>query len=440
MKCKHTLFAIISFLSLSGYSQQGKELSIQDVIELAITNSDEVKISEARTAAAKDELQITKNNQYPDLKISGQYQRLANANVDLQLNTGATTEGDPESASASPKINQLLLGQASVSMPIFSGFKLQNSIKASENLFKAAEFEAKNDQEKIALEAIKDYINLFKAEKTIQLIEENLKSTQQRVKDFTAMEQNGLLARNDLLKAQLQESEVALTLDEAIKNRNILNYKLAVSLKLPENTLINTSEASFKAVNQNMEEVQGTRFDLEALKLQEQASENSIDIAKANFYPSVALIGGYVALDLKNALTVSNAMNIGIGLSYNLSDIFKTKSEIHLAKSKAEALEYSVAMVSDKIKVQVENAKQNLSLAEKKYEVYQRSEEQANENFRIVQDKYDNGLQDTNDLLEADIRSLQAKINLTYSLADITQKYYELLSSKGLLINQYNNQ
>ncbi|MEH6407069.1 MAG: TolC family protein, partial [Leeuwenhoekiella sp.] len=65
------------------------------------------------------------------------------------------------------------------------------------------------------------------------------------------------------------------------------------------------------------------------------------------------------------------------------------------------------------------------------------SEEQAAENYRIVKDKYDNGLVDTNDLLEADVQQLQAKINLTYAKADITQKYYELLTAKGQLTEQF---
>jgi hypothetical protein len=40
-----------------------------------------------------------------------------------------------------------------------------------------------------------------------------------------------------------------------------------------------------------------------------------------------------------------------------------------------------------------------------------RAVEQSSENYRIIKDKYDNGLSDTNDLLEADVEQLSSKIN-----------------------------
>jgi len=71
----------------------------------------------------------------------------------------------------------------------------------------------------------------------VKLFQENLKSAQQRTKDFSAMVDNGLMARNDLLKAQLQESNIQLSLDTAIKNVNVINYQLVTLLHLPEKQL-----------------------------------------------------------------------------------------------------------------------------------------------------------------------------------------------------------
>jgi outer membrane protein TolC len=58
--------------------------------------------------------------------------------------------------------------------------------------------------------------------------------------------------------------------------------------------------------------------------------------------------------------------------------------------------------------------------------------EQASENYRIIKDKYDNGLSDTNDLLEADVEQLGSNINKTLARANVIQKYYELLSVSEL--------
>jgi len=440
MKIKIPLYVVVCMLSISTLkAQQTKSLSIEDAVHLALENSDASKISDAKVFIAESELNKTKNLQYPDAKLSGQYMYLTSANIDLKTSSDSSSSStDDTQSNSSPNVNQLLLGQANVSMPIFSGFKLSNTVKSSENLYQAATYIAKNDKEQLSIDVINDYLNLYKANKTIALVEENLKSAHQRVVDFSAMEQNGLLARNDLLKAQLQESNIKLSLDETIKNKNILNYKLTTILKLPENTQIETLEPDFGLVSKQAETDLITRYDLEALLHQEKASENQIKVAKSKYYPTLSLSGGYIALDLQNALTVTNAMNIGVGISYNLSDIFKAKSDVKLAKSKTQELQYTIDMVSNNIKIEIENAKQDYELALKKYDVLTESETQANENYRIVKDKYNNGLVDTNDLLEADVEQLQAKLNVTYSKANISQKYYELLTAKGQLISSLN--
>ncbi|MEZ4882799.1 MAG: TolC family protein [Flavobacteriaceae bacterium] len=436
MRIKFLLLAVL----ISGAhmkAQETQRLTLEEAVNLALAKSDASKIADAKVNSTESQLNVTKNLQYPDVDISGQYRYLTGADVKLKTQSSDSTG----QGTAQPDVKNLFLGQANISMPIFSGFKLKNTIKAGKNQLRAAQYSAKNDKEQLAMQTIQDYLNLYKAAKTIELVQENLKSAQQRVKDFSNMEENGLLARNDLLKAKLQQATIEISLEEAKKNERILNYTLSVLLKLPENTIVETVNTDFgKTTGIISSEI--SRNDLQALEFQNEAAKDQIKVAKSNYYPSLALVGGYMALDLDNLVTVTNAMNIGVGVSYNLSNLFKTKSDVKLAKSKVQELEYTTNMTLDKIKVQVENAKQEYRLSQKKFEVYTQSEEQATENYRIVKDKYDNGLIDTNDLLEADVQQLQAKIDLAYAKANITQKYYELLTAEGVLTDQFtqNNQ
>ncbi|WP_313806875.1 TolC family protein [Flavobacterium sp.] len=414
--------------SFSVIAQEKKNLTLEEAIQLAVTQSTESKLADTKVATKEFEMQTVKNKQYPDLKISGQYQRLTNADVDFKL--GGSSEGG-----AAPKVNQLMLGNATASMPLFAGFKIQNNIKASESLFEAEQYLAKDTKEQLALETVKLYVNLYKAHESEKLIQENIKRADQRVKDFKAMEQNGLIARNDLLKAQLQASNYQIALEEAIKNSKIINFQLATLLKLPEETQITTNSALFaqKTELSTISSDVSSRNDLNAVRAQQKAAEAHVKIAKGNYYPSLNLMGGYIALDLQNVMTVTNAMNFGVGLSYDLTSIFKNGKEVKAAKSKAKEAEQSLDIMTDKAKVQMQSANENYTLAQKQNLVYQQALEQANENYRIVKDKYDNGLADTNDLLDADVQQLQSKINEAYSKADIIQKYYEVLAAGGKL-------
>lgn len=435
---KLLLLVLTCIAPLLGHSQQEKPLTLEEAVALALANSDEVKIADSKVQTSAYEVNTAKNMQYPDVSVSGQYMRLTNVNLDLKLNTGSPEEGEETSGGGTPNVNQLMLGQANVSVPLFSGFRIHNLVKASENNYEAEVLLAQNDKEGIAQNTIATYINLYKAQHIVSLIEENLKSAHQRVVDFTAMEQNGLLARNDLLKAKLQEANIEITLEEAKKNAYMINYNLVTFLKLPANTSIKPDDSTF-GIAENNPEISINRYDIQALEYQKQAAENQIKVAQSKYFPSLALSGGYIAADVQNALTLTNAMNVGIGLSYNLSDIFKAKSDIKVAKSRKETLEHTIALKNDNVKIEVENAKRNYQLALKKLQVYSQAEEQAIENYRIVKDKYDNGLADTNDLLEADVQQLQTRIDLSNANADITLTYYQLLNAEGLLTKSLNN-
>lgn len=428
---KNNRIVLLAFLLISittSYAQEKKTMSLKDAISVVISNSNEAVLANTKVATSKLELETMKNNQYPSAKISGQYMRLAGANVKSNLGGSGID------------VSQLMLGQASVAMPVFSGFKLKNSIAASENLYKSQTFSASHTKEELALETVELFASLYKSQEMVKLFQENLKSAQQRTKDFSAMVDNGLMARNDLLKAQLQESNIQLSMDSAIKNVNVINYQLVTLLRLPENTIIDIDINAIKSdmTKNQLVSTNGQRNDLEALTFQQKASESGIKIAKAGYYPSLSLSGGYIAFDLKNTITVTNAMNFGVGLNYDLASIFKNGKEVKLAKSKADQTTQAIAILNDKIKEETQEAQENYTLSLKQNKVYALAVEQSDENFRIVKDKYDNSLSTTNDLLEADVQQLQSKINLALSQADIALKYYQLQFASGKLINSFN--
>ncbi|MHA3788935.1 TolC family protein [Flavobacterium hauense] len=443
MKIKHLLPCSLLFFAVALQAQEKKQLSLDEAINLAVTKSTEATLADTKVATSKFDLENTRNSQYPDFKVSGQYMRITNPNLKLRMPLGNSEPAEGETASASPEVNQIMFAQASASMPLFSGFKIKNSINASENLYQAQTFNAANTKEQLAMQAVVLYVNLYKAQESISLIKENLKSADQRVKDFTAMEQNGLLARNDLLKSQLQVSNIQATLDDAIAKEANINFQLVTFLKLPDGTKLTPNASYFKNAggltpSVSESEAIAQRNDLEALRWQEKASEANVKIAKGDYYPSIAFSAGYVALDIQNVVQVTNAMNFGVGVSYDLAGIFKNGKKVKAAQSRAEETKQQLAIQTDRVKVEIHESLENYNLSIKQNKSFTDAVEQSGENYRIVKDKYDNGLVDTNDLLDADVEQLRAKINETFSKAEITQRYYELLNASGKLTDSFN--
>lgn len=437
MKVSQLMLFGIFFIGISSIeAQQKTSLTLDEAIHLAWAKSNEVSLANTKVDTKKFELLAIKNNQYPDLKISGQYQRLAKASINLKINKNTTAE-------SLPVVDQLMLGQVNANLPLFAGFKTKNSIKASDHLYQAETAAAMQTKEEVAMMVVNYYASLYKAQKTVELLNENHKSAQQRVADFLELEKNGIIPRNDLLKSQLQLSKIQLSLDQSISNLNSVNFELVILLKMDPTTKLEVKEsdfADFQITNVPANDALAleNRKDLESIRMQEKASRAYIQVSKSGYYPSISIIGGYTTLDLKNVITVQNAMNIGVGVSYDLSGILKNGVNVKIAESKALEIQSQEAMLTDNIKIQVQRAIEDYNLALKQDLVYNEAVEQALENYRIIKDKYDNGLSDTNDLLEADVEQLSSNINKTLARANVIQKYYELLSVSGQLNQTFN--
>lgn len=426
---KQILYLVLFFGVAKGFSQE-TILNLKDAIDLAISKSNEAVLANMKIETKKLEYEVVKNIQYPDFKISGQYLRLAGAKVDLKSTNS--------SAGNSPDVNELIIGQANINVPIFSGFKIQNSIKANENLYKAEQSKSLQTREEIAMKVVEYYANLYRAQKSVKLISESLKTSEQRSKDFADLEKNGIIARNDLLKAQLQQSRVQLSLDEMKKNVSILNFYLVTLMKLPENYKIGIDEHQFdngksEVQIRTFEDALKNRKDLDAFIFIEKAAENNIKIAKSGYYPQIALKSGYAALQLQNVATITNAMTFGLGFNYDLSTIFKVGKDIKLAKNKLLIAQINYEILTENIKVQNQQALENYNLTLKQNLVFEQAVGQASENYRIVKDKNDNGLATTTELLEADTEQLNSKLNYALSRANSFLKYYEMQSAAGTL-------
>jgi outer membrane protein len=431
MKIKNKVMLFFALFGFSNVFSQETILNLKEAIDLAITKSNEAIIANTNVESKKLELVVSKNNQYPDLKISGQYLRLTGADVDLKL-------GQNSSSGSSSDINQLVLGQASANMVLFSGFKLKYMLQAKENLYKAEQSKSIQTKEEIAMKVVEYYANLYNSQKSTKLISENLRSAQQRVAEFKDLEQNGIIARNELLKAELQESKVQLSLDEMNKNVSVLNFNLITLLKLPETLRIVIDEHQFDNnqvvdIFKIQEFAQTNRKDLESFHYIETAAQNNIDIAKSGYYPQIVLKAGYVALQLQNVATVTNAVNFGLGLQYDLASVLKVGNEVKLAENKLLETKQSKEILSENVKIQVNNSVENYNLTLKQNLVYQQAVGQATENYRIIKDKYENGLATTNELLEADVEQLKSNLNYTLSRANSFLKYYEMQSASGSL-------
>jgi outer membrane protein len=414
--------------------QNQKLLSLPDAISLGIKNSHTLAGSQAKIEEATAALTEAVQRRLPDVKLSGSYLRLNTANFDLKSKDNSGGSGSGES----PKVSQAMYGIVNASLPIYAGGKIRYGIESSRYLAEAAKLDADNDRDEVLQNIIEAYINLYKAKTAVELVKENLVQSQQRVKDFSNLEKNGLLARNELLKAELQASNTELTLLDVQNNWQLANVNMDLMLGLPEQTEIVPDSSVLdqaigpKTLEEYVTAAMTNRKDMASLDLYKKSAQSGVKSTKAELYPSLALTGGYIAADIPNVFSVTNALNIGVGVSYNIGSLWKSKAKVQQAEARVKQYTANEAILNDQVKLQVNKSYLDLLSSQKKVEVNGKAVEQANENYRITKNKYNNALATTTDLLDADVAQLQAKLNYVFSKADAVVAYNKLLQVAGL--------
>ncbi len=180
------------------------------------------------------------------------------------------------------------------------------------------------------------------------------------------------------------------------------------------------------------------RKDLQSIGYQKKASELGIKTAKADYYPSLALTGGYIAADIPNFITITNAFTAGVGLSYNVSSLWKTNAHVAGAKARLSEVQANEEEMYDQVRREVNKAYESLLTATKKISVSEIAVEQGKENYKIVKNKYDNSLLTVTDLLDANVLMLQSQISLELAKADAIVAYNTLLERAGILATSRN--
>lgn len=431
---KHKLILLVPILLGTQllYAQESRTLTLKEAIELSLKNSKQLKSNEAKILEAAAAVKEAEEKKLPEASVSGSYLYLPiQPTIDLKTGSG----------SGGPSVNQAIYGIANVSMPLYNGGKIKYGIESSKFLEQAVKLDAENDRGSVILNIISSCINLYKAYQAIELVKENLAQSQQRVKDLSNLEKNGLLARNDLLKAELQSSNIELTLLDAESNYKLACVNMNIMMGLPEQTVLIPDKnglalpSAIKTLEEYEQDALQNRKDIAAIFFRKRSAGINVKSIKAEKYPSVSLTGGYIAADIPKFLSVYNAVNIGVGVKYNIASLWKNKSKVQQAEAKVKQVTIGEEILADNIRLQINQAYQSYLVSVKKIQVYEKAVIQATENYRITKNKYDNSLATTTELLDADVALLQTRLSVTNAKADSFIAYNRLLQAAGILNN-----
>lgn len=431
---KQGLLLLVAFFTGFIAMAQDRTITIDEAIKLGLENSKVLKLSQSKIDEAIAEYNETKDHNLPTGGASFAYNR---AQIPAnKLNFGTQSISLPTSANA-------YLGIVSLNETIFGAHKYRYALESTNLLTQIARLDAVKDKEQITYDIISSYYNLYKVLQSQKIVNQNLATIDQQIHQAQRFFEQGLVTKNDVLRFQLQRSNVELTGIDLESNRKIINYSLDILLGLPETTQLKIdqiveADKPLAPLASYLDSAMTNRQELAQLDLRNKVAETNLKDIKANTLPTVsASAGGYYVDVSGNPLPQSGKfitpITLGVTASWNFSSLWYNKNKIATAKIQQSEIGLNKSITINNVKNEVNQNYQNYITALNKIKLLQTSIEQAGENNNILTSKYRSNIASATDRADAETLLYQAQINLELAKADAGLAYYTLLKSTGKL-------
>jgi len=414
------LFTGILFDSAS--AQETRKLSLQESIEIGLENSELIHSSKMKVNYAEARWSESSTYRLPSLKLNASYTRLS----EIEPFILATPFG---TFNISPSIVNNYNIKLSLQQPIFTGFKLSSSSNIAEFNYEAQKEEYTKDEQQLMLDIKNAYWNLFKANKVKNVVDENIDLVKAHLADVKNFFENGLATKNDVLKVQVELAQAELRQIDAnngvklaVSNlNNVIGLPLTTSIEIQSDVTMEDEESP--ELDRLIDEAMEKRPELKAMDFRLKAGESSITLAESNWYPQIYVAGNYYYSRPNPRIfpaedKFNDTWDVSVGLTWDIWNWLATSDQTTQAETQYEQVKDSYKSLKDGITLEVTQNYLNLLKAKEKVLASDQSVHQAEENYRVTNETYKNGLVLNSELLDAEFALLQAKTNYIQSLAD----------------------
>lgn len=415
--------------------QSQQILTLPKALSLAAEHNKSVQKSRVQQHIAEEEKKEKEEMRIPEVDFHASYARITDlTEYKSGLSGKMVTTTIPEMADVT----------SSASIPIYAGGQIKYSIRKAKQEQEIGRLNLEKTVNDVQIEVVATYLGVFKLMEMQKLILENIKEEEDRLKEVRAFKAHGTVTGNEVLRAELQLSDMQLRLLSNQRNIAIGLHDLQTLLELPEeeklsldtNGLLGNKLTLFKYQDYLASGFQ--KEEMRIAKQQEAIRQTEQHLAKSSSYPKLSLFGSY-GYNYPNYLFFPPRDNgytmgkIGIAANFSLSNLYKNKTKMKLAAQRMEEEKVNTQILSNQIRDGVFKQYTRYQEIMDQLPVTEKAKRQATENYRIIKLKYLNQLALVTDMLDADNALLQAKYNVVSTRIDALMKHYELRYAAGQL-------
>ncbi|AUD00364.1 TolC family protein [Spirosoma pollinicola] len=413
-------------------------LPLDQAVQRALQNNKGIKLADSRTLAAEARSQEAKDRSLPQANASLAYSRYS---LTGPVAFGQGSDGKALLSIPAGAFNAMI-GGATISKELFGGFAEKSAELSASLLAKASHLDAQRNRSELVYTVTDAYYNIVKLIRSTSVIDQNIKQFDEREREAQNLQKEGVVTANEVLKIQLQRNNLQLSRLQVEKARQTALYNFNLLLGLPEDQLITVDTtltnpvATAEPLSNFMGQALQSRPEVQANVLRVHSAEAMLRNTKSVMYPHLGASLGYnyinpTARIIPEGGSFISAWNVGLGLSYNIGSLYNIKGKLNTAKTAIDQADLQGQQQTDQIRSEVVTAYNNYQLALEQQNVIRTAVGQAQENYRLTESRFRNGLVGSTDFLEANSFLLQAQLNVINATVDAQLAYQRLLKATG---------
>lgn len=427
------LISTFSF-SASLLAQETVPLTLQDALDATLKNNKEIVMATLDEESAAARYKQTNAVFLPQINLS--YSAMSTNNplnafgFKLQQQSISPSDFNPELLN-NPSATQNFMTKAEWKQPLLN-MDMMHMRKAANQEIEVYVFKAKRTKEYLEYEVQKAYAQLQLAHQAKNVLKEALETVNAIYASTNNRFEKGLLQKSDVLNVQVQVTSVESNL--AAAQSNVLNASDYMSFLMgsPSGAIYRVDEIEKMSTTETFNaQVPVNRADFQAMQAAIAAQDMMVSSGKMSYLPKLNAFGEYLLNDNDAFGFGSNSYLVGAQLSWTIFNGTTTQNKI--AQHRVERNKMAEQLNYQKEQSQLELNKTLRQAQDAQYSLQQQAiaVSQATEALRILQNRYQQGLVATNDILQSQTQLSQQKLNHAQAIFQFntTQAYLEFLTT-----------
>ncbi len=404
MACAAVLIAALAVGDMAAAAGSG--LSRDESIRLALENNQTVKIAEKDRAAAAGRLRELRAGKLPLVNLTHSDSRLK----------PNPSEPAYQLLGVDPPVTNYDDNKLAVSLPLYTGGQLEGYIAQAELGLKIADLNLTRAEQQVKLEATLAYYGVLQAKSLVQLNAETVERLTAHLRNVQARFKAELITENEVLRSEVELADAQQNLIKARNGYGLAAAELNFVMGVPLATEFAVQEdLSYVAFNQSLEaclaQALQNRPEVAQGDIQYEIARTGVAVAQGGYWPTVSFVGAVDRNDADFPGNDNHNWSLSLIASWDLYDSGRTKSRVDQAEALREKAREASMQAREAIQLEVRQAYLNRNEAEQRIHASELVLDKANEDFRLVQARYNAGLGTNLDVIDAQLALTMAKTN-----------------------------